>query len=228
MGYKDRGIYGPYRLCLVGGNLEGNGPVQYTKDDSGKETEVPPTTAKDVMARARERKARSALLMAIPDVDLPRYHAIKDAKGMWAAIEKRYGGNAESKKMQKNVLKQQFQAFSISNSEGLDKGYDRFQRLFTLLAIHGAEVSTEDVNQRFLRSLPSAWSNVSLIMRNKAGIDDMDIDDLYNTLKAYEGDVKGTTGSSSSPNMAFVSEEITSSTNEFSTAPTATSQNTQG
>ncbi|GJX91230.1 hypothetical protein Tco_0344556 [Tanacetum coccineum] len=108
-------------------------------------------------------------------------------------IKTRYGGNAASKKMQKSVLKQQFEAFYISNSEGLDKGFDR--------------------------SLPSTWTNVSLIMRNKEGINDMDIDDLYNTLKAHEGDVKGTTVSlSSSLNMTFVSEEITSSTDEISTA----------
>ncbi|GJT24279.1 ribonuclease H-like domain-containing protein [Tanacetum coccineum] len=63
--------------------------------------------------------------------------------------------------------------------------------------------------------LPSTWTNVYLIMRNKEGIDDMDIDDLYNTLKAHEGDVKGTTVSlSSSLNMAFVSEEITSQSNK--------------
>ncbi|GJW98323.1 ribonuclease H-like domain-containing protein [Tanacetum coccineum] len=210
-------IHTDYEQWLV--VLNGNSPVQYTKNEAGKDVEVPPTTAKDIQARARERKARSALLMALPDVDLPKYHLIKDAKGIWDAIKTRYGGNAASKKMQKSVLKQQFEAFSISNSEGLDKGFDRFQRLLTLLSIHGAELSTEDINSKFLRSLPSTWTNVSLIMRNKEGIDDMDIDDLYNTLKAHEGDVKGTTvSSSSSLNMAFVSEEITSSTDELSTA----------
>ncbi|GKA84547.1 ribonuclease H-like domain-containing protein [Tanacetum coccineum] len=173
--------------------LNGNSPVQYTKNEAGKDMEVLPITAKDIQARVRERKARSALLMALPDVDLPKYHLIKDAKGIWDAIKTRYGGNATSKKMQKSVLKQQFEAFSISNSEGLDKGFDRFQRLLTLLSIHEAELSTEDINSKFLRSLPSTWTNVSLIMRNKEGIDDMDIDDLYNTLKAHEGIVKRNT-----------------------------------
>ena len=135
--------------------------------------------------------------MAVPDSDLPRYHALQDAKKIWEAIAKRYVGNEESKKMQKNVLKQQFQTFAITSSEGLEKGFERFQKLLTLLQIHGAEPTTEDTNQRFLRSLPSSWSNVSLIMRNKPGIDDMDIDDLYNTLRAYEGDVKETSSSSS-------------------------------
>nr|GFA15379.1 hypothetical protein [Tanacetum cinerariifolium] len=79
-----------------------------------------------------------------------------------------------------------------------------------------AGVSTKDENQKFLRSLPSAWSNISLIIRNKPGIDNLDIDDLYNNLKVYEADIKGSSGSSSnSQNVAFISAESTSSTNEL-------------
>nr|GEY10218.1 hypothetical protein [Tanacetum cinerariifolium] len=157
--------------------------------------------------------------MAIPDENLPRFHAIKDAKTLWAAIKTRFDGNAKFKRMQKNVLKQQFEIVFVSNSEGLDKGYDRFQRLLSLLEIHEAGVSTEDANQQFLRSLPSAWSKISLIIRNKPGIDNLDIDDLYNNLKTYEADIKGSSGSSSySQNVAFVSAESTSSTNELNSA----------
>ncbi|GJU04910.1 retrovirus-related pol polyprotein from transposon TNT 1-94 [Tanacetum coccineum] len=36
-----------------------------------------------------------------------------------------FGGNDESKKMQKYILKQQFEGFYVSNTEGLHKGYDR-------------------------------------------------------------------------------------------------------
>ncbi|GKA43279.1 hypothetical protein Tco_0736003 [Tanacetum coccineum] len=41
-------------------------------------------------------------------------------------------------------------------SEGLEKRYDRFQQLLSQLEAHGAEVSNEDVNHKFLRALPSA------------------------------------------------------------------------
>ncbi|GJY79299.1 ribonuclease H-like domain-containing protein [Tanacetum coccineum] len=75
-----------------------------------------------------------------------------DAKDIWDAIKSRFGGNDKSKKMQKYILKQQFEGFSVSNSEGLHKGYDRFQSLLSQLEIHGAGVSTEDVKSRkFLR-----------------------------------------------------------------------------
>ncbi|GKD38465.1 putative ribonuclease H-like domain-containing protein [Tanacetum coccineum] len=212
--------------------LNGDGPIQVTTDKNGVETEVPPKTAQTLLARQRERKAKSILLLAILSEYQLRFHATKDAKTLWAAIKSRFGGNVESKKMQKNVLKQQFENFYVFDIKGLDKAYDRFQKLISLLEVHGATVSNEDANQKFLRALPSSWNNVALIMRNKAGIDDLDIDDLYNNLKVFEADIKGSSGSSSnSQNVAFLSVEDTSSSNEVSTAngvPTAAGHNSQG
>ncbi|GKD06389.1 hypothetical protein Tco_1181363 [Tanacetum coccineum] len=55
-------------------------------------------------------------------------------------------------------------------------------------------------------------------MRNKEGIDELDIDDLYNNLKVFEADIKGSSGSSSnSQNVAFLSAEYTNSINEVNT-----------
>ncbi|GKF86123.1 hypothetical protein Tco_0253950, partial [Tanacetum coccineum] len=42
----------------------------------------------------------------------------------------------KSKKMQKTILKQQYENFTASRSEGLDKTYDRFQKLISQLEIH--------------------------------------------------------------------------------------------
>ncbi|GJY56964.1 putative ribonuclease H-like domain-containing protein [Tanacetum coccineum] len=195
----------------------GNGPVSITTDTQGQIKVLPPRTAEEILARERERKARTTLLMALPKDHLAKFHKMNDAKEMWEAIKSRFGGNDESKKMQKYILKQQFEGFSVSNSEGLHKGYDRFQSLLSQLEIHGAGVSTEDANQKFLRSLPSVWSQVSLIMRTKLGVDSLSFDNLYNNLRVFENDVKGSTASSSSTqNVAFVSKN-TSSTNDVST-----------
>ncbi|GJX99178.1 hypothetical protein Tco_0356197 [Tanacetum coccineum] len=83
-----------------------------------------------------------------------------------------------------------------------------------------------------LRALPSSWNNVALIMRNKDGIDDLDIDDLYNNLKVFEADIKRSSGSSSnSQNVAFLSTKDTSSSNEVNTAngvSTVSGHNSQG
>ncbi|GJR51785.1 putative ribonuclease H-like domain-containing protein [Tanacetum coccineum] len=198
---------------------KGNGPVQVSTDTNGQIKVLPPKTAEEILARERERKARTTLLMAIPEDHLAKFHKMTDAKEMWEAIKSRFGGNDESKKMQKYILKQQFESFSVSNSEGLHKGYDRFQSLLSQLEIHGAGVSTEDANQKFLRSLPASWSQVSLIMRTKPGVDTLSFDDLYNNLRVFESDIKGSTASSSSTqNVAFVSSESTNSTNDVSTA----------
>nr|GEZ32412.1 ribonuclease H-like domain-containing protein [Tanacetum cinerariifolium] len=72
--------------------LNRNGKVQMTKDKAGNKVEVPPITAQQILARTRERKAKSILLMAIPDEHLARFHGIKDAKTLWATIKTRFGG----------------------------------------------------------------------------------------------------------------------------------------
>ncbi|GJY07841.1 hypothetical protein Tco_0374895, partial [Tanacetum coccineum] len=92
----------------------------------------------------------TTLLMALPEDYLAKFYKMTDAKEMWDAIKSRFGGNDESKKMQKYILKQQFKGFSLSNTQGLHKGYDRFQSLLSQLEIHGACVSTEDADQKFL------------------------------------------------------------------------------
>nr|GEW36639.1 hypothetical protein [Tanacetum cinerariifolium] len=80
-------------------------------------------------------------------------------------------------------------------------------------------VSTEDANQKCLRSLPFSWSHVSLIMRTKLGVDTLSFDDLYNNLRVFEYDVKGSTASSPcTKNVTFISSDSTNSTNEVSTA----------
>ncbi|GJT98437.1 ribonuclease H-like domain-containing protein [Tanacetum coccineum] len=194
---------------------KGNGPVQVSTDTNGQIRVLPPKTAEEILARERERKERTTLLMSIPEDHLAKFHKMTDAKEMWEAIKSRFGGNDESNKMQKYILKQQFESFSVSNSEGLQKGYDRFQSLLSQLEIHGVGVSTEDDNQKFLRSLPASWSQVSLIMRTKPGVDTLNFDDLYNNFRVFKSDVKGsTTSSSSTQNVAFVSSESTSSTND--------------
>ncbi|GKD21875.1 hypothetical protein Tco_1223578 [Tanacetum coccineum] len=86
----------------------------------------------------------------------------------------------------------------------------------------------EDANLKLLRSLPSAWNNIALIMRNKSDLDTLSMDDLYNNMKVYEYEIKGQL-SSNSQNVAFVSLENTSSTNEVvNTAYEVSTASSQG
>ncbi|PWA73781.1 hypothetical protein CTI12_AA186340 [Artemisia annua] len=150
---------------------------------------------------------------------LRRCHGMDDAKEIWEAIRTRFGGNANSKKRQKAVLKKQFKAFTILSSEGLEKGYDRFQHLLSQLEAHGSPVPTEDANHKFIRSLPAEWSTVAMSMRFKEDVDTWSIDDLFNNLRVFEWDIKGGEGSktsSSAANVAFVGQGKTS-TNKVNT-----------
>nr|GEV72744.1 putative ribonuclease H-like domain-containing protein [Tanacetum cinerariifolium] len=112
----------------------GNGPVFVTTDTNGMIKVLPPKPAEEVVVRERERKARTTLLMALPEDHLAKFHKM-----------------------------------------------------------------------------------VALIMRTKPGLDTLSFDDLYNNLRVFERDVKGTTASSSSniQNVAFVFVDNTSSTNDI-------------
>ncbi|GKA08198.1 hypothetical protein Tco_0687529 [Tanacetum coccineum] len=108
------------------------------------------------------------------------------------AIEKRYGGNKESKKVQRTLLKQQYENFAGSSSETMDQTFDRLQKLISQLEIQGEVCKT----------------------RNKEEIETISLDDLYNNLKIYEPELTGSTNiSPNSKNVAFVSSNSTNSNN---------------
>nr|GEY52603.1 hypothetical protein [Tanacetum cinerariifolium]GEZ09870.1 hypothetical protein [Tanacetum cinerariifolium] len=117
--------------------------------------------------------------------------------------------------MLKTILKQNYKNFAATSQEELDKTYERFQKLISQLEIHGEVISQEDANLKLFRSLPLAWNNIALIMRNKSDLDTLSMDDLYNNLKVYESEIKSQSNSSlNSYNVAFVSLDNSSSTNE--------------
>nr|GEW23394.1 hypothetical protein [Tanacetum cinerariifolium] len=133
------------------------------------------------------------------------YHMI-DAKDIWIAIKERFGGNTESKKMQKSLLKQKFKEFKVFKEEGLDKGYDKMQKILTQMNTLKIKLDPEDVNIKFLRGLPPSWSSIALILKTKRGLEYISFNDLYNKLKFLEIDTKGYLSSSSTlSNAAFVS-----------------------
>nr|GEY39369.1 hypothetical protein [Tanacetum cinerariifolium] len=192
--------------------LNGDSPVP-TQVVEGVLQPVAPTTAEQRLARKNELKARGTLLMALPDKHQLKFNSYKDAKTLMEAIGKRFGGNTETKKVQKTLLKQQFENFTGSSSEGLNQIHDRLQKLVSQLEIHGMSLSQEDVNLKFLRSLPSKWKTHTLIWRNKADLEEQSLDDLFNCLKIYETEVKQSSSTSNAlQNLAFVSSSHTDST----------------
>ncbi|GJX79530.1 putative ribonuclease H-like domain-containing protein [Tanacetum coccineum] len=163
-----------------------------------------PVTTEEKVQKKNDMKARSMLLMALPNEHLMTFNQYKDAKTLFAAIQTRFDGNEAIKKTQKTLMNQ------------------------IQMAILGENISQEDLNLKFLRSLPSEWNTHVVVWRNKPDLDTMSFDDLYNNFKIVEQEVKGTassSSSSSSQNMAFVSSP--SSTNEVNTAYGVSTANTQ-
>nr|GEU38827.1 hypothetical protein [Tanacetum cinerariifolium] len=115
------------------------------------------------------------------------------------AVKKRFGGNAATKKTQRNLLKQQYENFTASSSE------------------------------KFLRSLSPEWNTHTIVWMNKPEIDTLSLDYLYNNLKIYETEVKGTSSLNKNiQNVAFVSSNSTYNTNKaFNTTYSVTTASTQ-
>nr|GEU76370.1 retrovirus-related Pol polyprotein from transposon TNT 1-94 [Tanacetum cinerariifolium] len=165
--------------------LNGDSPVP-TRVVKGVAQPVAPTTVEQKLARKNELNARGTLLMALPDKHQLKFNSHKDAKTLMEAIEKR-----------------------------LDQIHDRLQKLVNQLEIHRVSLSQEDVNLKFLRSLPSEWKTHTLIWQNKTDLEDKSLDDLFNCLKIYESEVQHSSSlGTESPNLAFVSSTPVDSTND--------------
>ncbi|GJY19446.1 ribonuclease H-like domain-containing protein [Tanacetum coccineum] len=89
--------------------------------------------------------------MPITTVEEKAQRKLEDAKKLLEAVEKRFGGNADTKKTQRNLLKQQYENFTAPSSEMLDQTFDRFQKLVSQLELLDEKLSQEDVNQKLLR-----------------------------------------------------------------------------
>nr|GEZ76037.1 hypothetical protein [Tanacetum cinerariifolium] len=83
----------------------GNAPL-ITQVVEGVETIIALVTVEEKAQRRLELKARSTLLMSISNEHQLKFNSIKDAKSLMQDVEKRFGGNAATKKTQRNLLKQ--------------------------------------------------------------------------------------------------------------------------
>ncbi|GJU84390.1 hypothetical protein Tco_1291936 [Tanacetum coccineum] len=143
---------------------------------------------------------------------------------MFVAIKARFGGNDATKKTQKALLKQQYENFNATSSESLDSIFNRLQKLVSRLAILGVDTPPEDLNVKFLRSLPSEWDTHVVVWMNKPDFDTMGLDDLYNNFKIVEQKVKRTAAANNDDkNLAFLTTSSPSSTNTINTVNTGVS-----
>nr|GEV20161.1 putative reverse transcriptase domain-containing protein [Tanacetum cinerariifolium] len=169
----------------------GNNKKSLGRDSKGGIIILPPVSFEEHVAVQRETQARTLLLQSLPEDHMADFHHLDDAREIWLAVKARFDGHEESKKIRKTMLKQEFSEFSVSEEEGLHKGYDRFQKILSQLNQMQAKLNNDDVNIKFLRVLPPSWSHVALTLKTRGGLEYLSFDDLYNKLRSLEIDVKG-------------------------------------
>nr|GEV81749.1 reverse transcriptase domain-containing protein [Tanacetum cinerariifolium] len=152
------------------------------RDSKGGIIILPPVFFEEHVAVQRETKARTLLLQSLPEDHMADFYHLDDTREIWLAVKAMFGGNEESKKMRKTMLKQAFLEFSVSEEKGLHKGYDRFQKILSQLNQMHAKLDNDNVYIKFLRALPPSWSQVSLILKTRGGLEYLSFDDLYNKL----------------------------------------------
>ncbi|GJR77651.1 hypothetical protein Tco_0090016 [Tanacetum coccineum] len=106
-------------------------------------------TAEDMQKRRNDVKARTTLLLALPDEHQLRFSKYETAKELWEAILRTFGGNEATKKTKKNLLKQQYGNFKAEGSETLEQTFNRLQAIVSQLEFLDVPVEQEDLNQKF-------------------------------------------------------------------------------
>ncbi|GJS51354.1 hypothetical protein Tco_0624716 [Tanacetum coccineum] len=76
-------------------------------------------------AKKNDVKAKSLLLMALPNEHQLIFNLYVDAQSMFVAIKAQFGGNEATRKSQKALLKQTYENFNASSSESLDSIFNR-------------------------------------------------------------------------------------------------------
>nr|GEU99540.1 hypothetical protein [Tanacetum cinerariifolium] len=107
--------------------------------------------------RRDDVKARTTLLLALPDEHQLRFGKYETAKELWEAILKTFDGNEATKKTKKNKLKQQYGNFNAQGSETLEQTFNRLQAIMSHLEFKDVEIKKDDLNQTFLTSLAPEW-----------------------------------------------------------------------
>nr|GEU64800.1 hypothetical protein [Tanacetum cinerariifolium] len=116
--------------CKVAHSQTRNSLKPLAQTDEGSSTPyIPgPVTADEKIQKKNDVKARSMLLMALPNEHLMTFNQYKYANSLFDAITPRFDRNDATKKTQKILLKQMYENFSAQSTESLDSIFNRLQK----------------------------------------------------------------------------------------------------
>nr|GEY40767.1 hypothetical protein [Tanacetum cinerariifolium] len=169
----------------------------------GVETVMPITSVEDKAQRRLEVKARSTLMMGIPNEYQLKFISIKDAKQLMKAIKKRFGGTSATKKTQRNLLKQQYENFTASNEEMLDQTFDRLQKLVS---------QRKDLTGRYTMSMDDLY--------NKLKVFEPEVNVMSSSNSSTQNMAFVSSSNNNNTNRATNTAEVVNTANEVSNADT--------
>nr|GEY35424.1 reverse transcriptase domain-containing protein [Tanacetum cinerariifolium] len=129
----------------------GRGPA--SESSARKKGRTVAITTEDMQKRRNDVKARTTLLLALPD----EYH---------------------HQKAKKNQLKLQYGNFKAKGSETLEQTFNRLQAIVSHLEFIDVEIEQDNLNQKFLTSLAPEWLMYTIVWRNRDDLDTMSLDDV--------------------------------------------------
>ncbi|GKB47985.1 ribonuclease H-like domain-containing protein [Tanacetum coccineum] len=132
--------------------------AQVTAKADGTSTSIipGPVTTKEKAQKKNDVKARSMLLMALPNEHLLAFSQHKDAKTLFEAIQARFGGNDATKKTQKTLLKQMYENFNAPSIESLDSIFNRNKRDLDTMSFDDLYNNFKIVEQEVKRTVTSS------------------------------------------------------------------------
>ncbi|GJY83515.1 ribonuclease H-like domain-containing protein [Tanacetum coccineum] len=195
-------------------------PVSQTSEENGiTVTKMStPVTTKEKTNKKNDVKARGLLLMALPNEHQRKFSQYPDAKSIFAAIEIRFGGNAATKKTQKTLLKQQYENFSATSAKSLDSIFNRLKKIVSRLAILGVIIAQEDLNLKFLSSLPPEWNThvVNKTVGTSSGVQNLAFMTVPSSSSTNDANTASSQVSAASPNVNTASLQVcTASVNDL-------------
>nr|GFD24393.1 hypothetical protein [Tanacetum cinerariifolium] len=97
-------------------------------------------TPEDMQKKKNYVKARTTLLLSLPDEHQLRFSKYKTARELWAAILKTFGGNEATKKRKKSLLKQQYGNFKAEGIKTLEQTFNRLQVIVSQLQFMDVDI----------------------------------------------------------------------------------------
>ncbi|GJZ11346.1 retrovirus-related pol polyprotein from transposon TNT 1-94 [Tanacetum coccineum] len=122
--------YALWEVIEDGNSFKPTTRVTTNEDGSSTSTTITaPVTTEEKLQKKNDVKARSMLLMTLPNEHLLTFSQYKDAKTLFEVIQTRFGGNEVTKKTHKILLKQMYENFSAPSQESLDSIFNRLQKI---------------------------------------------------------------------------------------------------